>query len=332
MRGVVLGEDGRLAVKEMPRPEHRADEILVRARVCGLCGSDLYKIHNRTVAPGTVLGHEVVGEVVSAPVGYETHFPQGTRVSLCNHIPCGSCSACVRNRISMCPQFQKTRMEPGGFAEYIAASAIHIPQGVLLVPATLADETALLAEPLGCCLRALDRWDLRRGEPIAVIGLGVIGVLMVLLLRWKGMTVVGIDPLPARREFARTKGCHAVYAPRHRGERAGTVSGAILTVSNAPSVRTAIEMVEPGGWIGLFAGPAADISIPVRLQSLYRREIDLIPAYSTGPNHMQRAMQLLSENVLDVEGLFTHRLPIEQIQKAVELAQRKEGLKTVLYF
>lgn len=331
MRAAVFTEDGRLAVRDVPRPVVGPGQMLLRTLCCGLCGSDLYKIRHRTVSPGAVLGHEIVAVVEEGPLGREPFLPVGSRVTVSNHIPCGSCPSCLRGKISMCSQFLSTQVEPGGFAEFILVPQGHLPEGVIPLPDGISDEEALMLEPLGCCIRAFERWRPEANDRILVIGLGLIGILMVMLSRRVGAVPLGVDPLAERRGLASGKGCERVFSPEEM-EGVGPVQGVILTHCSAATMDMALHAVEPGGWIGLFAGPREQESILCDVQSIYRREIDLIPSYSTGPGHMRRALDLVMAHATDMSGLVSDVMPIEEIGRAVEKAEAQQALKVVLRF
>lgn len=331
MKAALVKSGGGLEVLQVPDPVAGPDEMLIRTVCAGLCGSDLYKIRNNTVAPGTVLGHEIVGVVEKPPEGLWDVFPPGTRLTVSNHVPCGTCPRCLRGRISGCTVFRSTNVRPGGFAERIVVPSSHLPEGVIPFSDSLRDSQALLAEPLGCCLRALERWEPRPGGRVMVIGLGPMGLLMSLVLAREGVEVVGVDLLEERREAARRKGCTVACTPWEARDQGG-FHGVVLTACNRAALELALQVVEPGGWIGLFAGPSRGEPLELKLQEFYKEEVDLLPSYSTGPHHMRKAVSLLEAKLLDVEGLISHELPIEEIQRAVELAESKVGLKTVLRF
>jgi len=331
MKAVVFAEDGRLAVRDLPRPVPGQDEMLLRTLLCGICGSDLYKIRHRTVSPGAVLGHEIVAVVEQASPLWGHSIPVGSRVTVSNHIPCGRCPSCLRGKISMCRQFQSTKMEPGGLAEFILVSGLHMPHGVIPLPDGIPDETAILLEPLGCCIRAFERWKPEAGGRILVIGLGLIGILMVMLSRSTGAIPVGVDPLEARRELASRKGCEQVFALEEIG-RIGAVQGVIVTHCDDVTMNMAVGAVESGGWIGLFAGPREQRSIRCDLQSIYRKEIDLIPSYSTGPGQMRKALDLVTRGALDTNGLVSDVMPVEEIDRALEMAETQQAIKVALRF
>lgn len=331
MKAAFLGSDGRLVVGEIPRPRIRKGEVLVRTILCGVCGSDLYKIRNRSVPQGTVLGHELVGVVERCPEELTGLFPPGARVTVCNHVPCGGCEDCLRGRISSCETFRNTSVDPGGFSQFVRIPTTHLPHALIRIPETLDDMQAILAEPLGCCIRAAERWRVGAGHRILIVGLGPMGILMSLVLSSMGARVTGMEPLADRRDVARSKGCDVVRDPDEAGARK-PFDGAVLTVSTEKSVRQALGLVRPGGWLGLFAGPPSGDVIRISLQTIYKEEIDVVPSYSTGPAHMRRALEMMERGLLDVRGVVTQVLPIEEIQKAVDMAESKIGIKTVLRF
>lgn len=331
MKAAFLGNGGRLVVGEIPRPQLGKGEVLIRTLLCGLCGSDLYKIRNGSVPQGTVLGHEVVGVIETCPEELRESFPPGARVTVSNHVPCGCCEDCLRGRISSCKGFRSTSIDPGGFAELVRIPRTHIPHALMRIPDRVDDIHAILAEPLGCCLRAVERWPVGPRGRVLVVGLGPMGILMSLVLSQAGARVTGVEPLAERRDLARSKGCEMVCSPQEV-DILKPFDGVVITVSTEETLRRALGLVRPGGWIGLFAGPSRGDVIQVPLQTIYKEEIDILPSYSTGPNHMRKALEMMEKGVLDLGGIVTQVLPIEDIQRAVEMAESRVGIKTVLRF
>jgi threonine dehydrogenase-like Zn-dependent dehydrogenase len=174
MRAVVLDEDGQPKLLDVPEPNGEGD--VVRVLACGLCGSDVEKIG--VAEPGTVLGHEVAAEL-----------PDGRRVALVHHLPCGECDRCRAGHESTCEQFRAATIEPGGFAERAAA------RGWVELPGDMAPALGTYAEPLACVLRGAER--VPRGE-VLVLGGGFIGRLFAAVLRERGDSVYLRDLDPAR--------------------------------------------------------------------------------------------------------------------------------------
>lgn len=216
MRAVVLDGEGQPVLADVPEPD--GDGLPVRVLACGLCGSDVEKLGHAPA--GTVLGHEVAGELAN-----------GRRVALVHHLPCGECPRCLAGHESTCERFRAATIVPGGFAERARATE------VVELPPGLDAATATYAEPLACVLRAAER--LPRGR-ILVVGCGFVGRLFVGVLRRRGDEVFARDPDPTR-----------LCAP----EPDGPVAGAVLCAPGGAG--EAAEALEPGGTLLVFAPAGA---------------------------------------------------------------------------
>jgi L-iditol 2-dehydrogenase len=272
VRAVVLDADGQPRLASVPAPE-----APLRVLACGLCGSDVEKL-GRAPA-GTVLGHEVVAR-----------RPDGTRVALIHHRPCGECPRCRAGHESTCERFAAPTIVPGGFAEQVAAT-----EGVEL-PDTLDDATGTYVEPLACVLRGADR--LPRGR-VLVVGHGFVGRLFAAVLRRRGDDVFATDVRPERDGPAPD----------------GPVDAAVLCAPAAP-----LDGVVPGGTILVFAGAGL-----VDLDEVYRRELTLVGSRSATPRHMADAAALLPE--LDLPAPTV--LPLERFGEGLELYRGGGALKVV---
>jgi L-iditol 2-dehydrogenase len=252
VRAVVLDGAGQPRLDEVPEPS--GEGVLVRVRVCGLCGSDVEKL-GRAPA-GTVLGHEVAGEL-----------EDGQRVVLVHHEGCGVCARCRAGHESTCERFREPTIVPGGFAEWVLAhSTVDVPDGI-------DDVTASYAEPLACVLRGAERVPAGR---VLVVGCGFVGALFVAALRLRGNEVFATDP---RRER-----CEALGAP----PADGPVDTAVLC---APAgADEAAAALEPGGTLLVFADAGA-----LDLDEVYRKELYVIGSRSATPRHLRRAVALLAE-------------------------------------
>ncbi len=170
MRAVVLDEEGRPQLLDVPEPD---DSVAVLA--CGLCGSDVEKLTPEHA--GLVLGHEVV-----AKAGRK-------RVALIHHLPCGECARCLAGHESTCEQFAAATIRPGGFAERVQTD------GWVDLPAEVDDARATYVEPLACVLRGAER--LPQGR-VLIVGNGFVGRLFGAALTWREDTVFAIDANPER--------------------------------------------------------------------------------------------------------------------------------------
>ena len=253
---------------------------VVRIVACGLCGSDIEKL--RPEFAGAVLGHEVVAET-----------RDGRRVALVHHQACGECERCRAGHESTCDAFSAPTILPGGFAERANV------QAWVYVPDEVDDGRATMAEPLACVLRGAER--VPRGR-VLVVGHGFIGHLFSAVLARRGDDVFAVDPDPRRagREPDRP------------------VDAAVLCARGG--VEAAIDAVEPGGTIVVFADAGAIPAAPI-----YRRELTVTGTRSATPHFMQKAVKLLPE--LDLPEPTV--LPLEEFTDGLELYARREALKVV---
>lgn len=330
MKAAVLTGAGRLVAEEWPAPRVGPGELLLRLRGCGLCGSDIAKIG----APGTrtplVLGHELVGDVVDVGAG-TVDFGPGDRVVAAHHVPCGDCHYCRRGSHSMCRAFKTSNLDPGGFAELVRVPAANVAHATFRVPAHVSDEAASFVEPIACCLRAVRRAAVAPGDTAVVVGLGSIGCLFLQLLERTGAAVIGVDQQTHRVESARTLGLPAMGADDAAAAvlRASEGRGADLVLVTGGAARVlgwAVGSVRDGGTVHYFAGGPGD-ALPLALETLYHRELTITTTYSSSPADLTEAFRLVAEGELRLEGLYTHRRPLDRLDEAVELMRTTRALK-----
>ena len=176
MLAVTVTPGGSPALRELPSPTTPPGGILVRVHACGLCGSDVEKLRPGGAPAGSVLGHEIAGVVVGGSL------PEGMRIALAHHVPCGDCAFCLAGHEPLCAAYLASALEPGGFCELTAASPEHVAQAALPLPDHVSDISGSFVEPLGCVLRGsavgssragtfgehsvADRMGSYRGDPV----------------------------------------------------------------------------------------------------------------------------------------------------------------------
>jgi L-iditol 2-dehydrogenase len=331
VKAAVLREAGRLGPESWPRPVIGAGELLLQLRGCGLCGSDIAKIGAAATKVPVVLGHEVVGAVVEIGAGV-TGFARGDRAVAAHHVPCGECHFCRRGSESMCAAFKTSHLDPGGFAEFVRVPAANVRHATFKVPAHVSDEAASFVEPLACCLRAVRRARVERGDTALVVGLGSIGCLFVQLLRRAGARVVGVDLLADRAVLATRLGAEAAgtpeaMAPLVRALSAGRGADQVVVTGGGTAVLPwAAAALRDGGSLHYFAGGGGD-TLPLPLETLYKRELTVSATYSSSPADLAAAFALVVAGEVRVEVLFSHHLPLDRLDEGVALMRRQVALK-----
>ncbi len=201
---VACGGGEKTALEARPVPEPGPGEMLLGLRVVGFCGTDLFKLKTGSASPGTVLGHELVGDVIALGTGVEK-FGLGDRVVVPHHVPCGTCVFCRRGNETMCAVFKENLMQPGGFADAILIRPRAVELAAKRVPDALTDERAVFMEPAACVLRGIERSGLGTEGTAVVLGSGSMGLLHLLVLKAArpAVSVVMVDLDPERLALAK---------------------------------------------------------------------------------------------------------------------------------
>lgn len=325
-------------LETVPVPEIGVGELLIAVRACGICGTDLKKIHTGSHSAPRIFGHETAG-VVAAVGGGVTRFVVGDRVMVFHHIPCGQCYYCRKKTFAQCPVYKRVGctagFEPagGGFAEYVRVMDWIVERGgVVRIPDGVPFEQAAFVEPVNTCYKGVRLLGLEADETVLVIGQGPIGILLASLARRSGATVLTSDLYPERHKIAASFGLdHPIDAAREdvvaRAREASEGRGAdavIVAVGGNGLIRTAMDAVRPGGKVMLFAqtqhGEAGIDPGAVCLD-----EKDLIGSYSSSAEIQDEAAAIVFNGYrsgYDLTGLVSHRFPLDRAVEAIELASQ----------
>ena len=276
MRAAVYEGASRVVVREVPVPQIRAGEALVRIHTCGVCHTDLKKVAHNLLPPPRIFGHEMAGTIVALGRGVKG-WRVGDRVAVFHHIPCRRCFYCRRQDYAQCPRYKQTGttagFEPagGGFAEYIRVMPrIVSGGGMVRIPRRNSFEEASFIEPVNTCLKGVDRLRLRRGDHVLIFGQGPIGLIFTQLVRARGGVPIGLDFLPSRLRLARRMGAAWAADPRSpafgrhlkKETQQRGADAAIIAVPSEAAVQQALAALRPGGSVLLFAPPAEAIPWP----------------------------------------------------------------------
>lgn len=339
---------GAVRIESRPRPEPGPGEMLLRLRVSGLCGTDLFKLGHATAPEGAVLGHEIVGTVEFLGTGVRG-FAVGDRVAVPHHASCGECDLCRRGSEPLCPAFRENLLSPGGFSEWVLVRERAVRQAAFGLPAHLQDEAAVFLEPAACVLRGLrharlPETALAGPSPgcAAVLGAGSMGLLHLLVLKavHPGLRVAVSDPLEERLDLARRLGADAATLPGQPAREAvagltdGLGADAVFdTVGGAALLEAALAISRPGGTVVLFAhaphGEPGE-SAGFDLNAFFKAERRLLGTYSSSLADQREAYRLLVSRRLDPSPLVTHRLPLSRFEEALSLARERRALKVLL--
>ena len=329
MKAVFVASPNGVIVKDVPAPRPKDDEIVVRMRVCGLCGSDLEKTTTSYGMGSTRLGHEPVGEI--AKLGNNVSgFKEMERVFTHHHVPCYSCYYCSHGAETMCDSYQLNNLEPCGLSEEFLVSSMHIQRGgVLKLPTSVTDEEASLIEPLACCIRALTKCDLKGIDDIVIMGAGPVGIMNALLARDAGVKrVILIDPNEFRLNFGKRMGfevLHPINDEENTRSIKDVLSGrgadlVVVATGNQKAFTQSLKMLRKGGSIVLFGVPARSSFVNIDLSFLYANEISILSSYAATEVETNQALKLLADRRLNFGSLITHQFNLENSESAFRCA------------
>jgi len=324
-------------VSEVPVPEIGAGELLVEMKACGLCGTDIEKIRGEYTAALPILGHEAVGVVASVGEGV-VNIREGDRVFAHHHVPCNECYYCLHGNQTACKKFRSSNIHPGGFSEFFRVPQWNVSKGgILSLPPSLGFEEASLVEPVGCCVRALDRCNVKEGDTVLVVGAGPVGILHSILLHSKGATVIISDVSKPRLQFAKSQVECVIDAGRQdvtrevRERTAGRGADLAIVASGSPkAVLQALKSIRAGGRVCLFGVPAKRSVLDYDLSDVYNSEISLMPSYGATNTETATALSLIAADSEKFRSVITHTFPIEEFAKGVETATSGAGMKVVI--
>jgi L-iditol 2-dehydrogenase len=338
MKAAVYYSQNDIRIEEMPTPEIGEGEVLVEMKACGICGSDLMEWYLKTRAP-LVLGHEPAGIIVKKGSRVEG-FDLGDRVFVHHHVACLKCYYCLHGDYTLCEQFHKTNIKPGGFAEYFKVPAPNLQTDALKIPDSLSFDEATLIEPVGCCLKALKECNIQKGDSVAIIGAGATGIIHTALSKVYGAakTIVS-DLINYRLEIAKKFGADVTVNPKNedlnevvKAETDGRgVDIAIITAPSLEAYKAGLGVCRKGGKLCVFAPTKLTEYLQLSPKELFFSEIQIIPSYSTSHLETRKALELIKSGKLRVKDLITHRFKLVDIAEAFKTAlESKDSLKVIV--
>lgn len=329
MRALRAYGPGEIALEEVLRPEPGPDDVVVRVRACGICGTDLHWYHGAFPAPPVCPGHEIAGDVAAAG-GNVRELREGDAVALEGIAGCGQCAACRSGSYHLCRALGIIGMTlPGGFADYVCIPARHC----FRTPPGLSSAVAALSEPLAVSVHGVRLAAPDMGARVLVLGAGTIGLMAVVAARAAGAgEVVVTARRPQQREAALRLGADRVFADTESAEldafaRDKPIDVVLETVGGtaADTLTTAINTCRPGGTIsvlGLFMG-----MIPVAPALLLAKELTLkgsmVYNRRDGRADFEITQDLLAREQARLESVVTHRVPLDDAGRAFALAADK---------
>jgi L-iditol 2-dehydrogenase len=352
MKAAVYRDIDTVNFEHIPVPPIGPGEVLVKIDTCGVCGTDLKKIHTGSHPAPRVFGHEMAGTIAAVGDGV-VGFAVGERVMAFHHIPCGVCFYCRKQTFAQCETYKKVGTTAGftpaggGFAEYIRVMDWIVgidgkPAGLVKIPDDIPFEQAAFIEPVNTCYKAILALALEPDDTVLVIGQGSIGVILAALAKRTGATVLTSDMYPERHAIAAQYGLDrpldargdVVAAAKAATEGRGA-DVALVAVGADSLIAMAMEAIRPGGRVMLFAstqhGTAGFDPAAVCMD-----EKTLMGSYSASVAIQQAGIDLVfagyRDGTLDLTKLISHRFGLEECGAAIDLASnpKPDSMKIVI--
>jgi L-iditol 2-dehydrogenase len=336
MKALLLSEYKKLSVVDMPTPEIGDDDVLVRVRACGICGSDIHGYDGSTGRriPPLVMGHEAAGVIERVGRGVQG-FASGERVSFDSTVSCGTCHFCRRGQINLCDNRTVLGVScgdyrrHGAFAEYVA-----VPSRILYkLPDSLPFERAALIESVSIAVHAVSRHVPKPDDAVVVVGAGMIGLLIIQVLTDKGAKhIVAVDVDPRKLALAQRLGATRTLNPKESDVQAGVrdVTGgrgadvSFEVVGHGDTVLSAIRSLRKGGTVVLVGNLSPTVELP--LQEVVSREISVLGSCASS-GEIPECIDLLARGVVDVDPIISLKASLDE---GPELFARLYGGDTTL--
>jgi L-iditol 2-dehydrogenase len=332
MQAAVYRGVNDVRLETVPVPAIGPGDLLVRVHSCGVCGTDLKKISTGSHSAPRIFGHETSGIVAAVGEGVRDYSP-GDRVMVFHHIPCGKCFYCQNKTFAQCPTYKKVGctagFEPsgGGFAEYVRVMDWIVQYGTVRIPDGTSFEQASFVEPVNTCMKGVEALHLHRGETVLAIGQGPIGIILSVLARRAGATLITSDLYPERLRIGSSFGldltidasrANVVERVRELTEGRGA-DAVILAVGGNSLIRTAMDAARPGGRILLFAQTQHGEAV-IDPAAICVDEKALVGSYSASVDLQQESIRFVMNREMDLERLVSHRFPLSESTQALDLA------------
>lgn len=338
MRAVVFHGPGDLRYEDLPLPEPKDGEVLVKIEAALTCGTDVktFRRGHPVMIPivPTVFGHELAGTVAGRGRGV-TVVREGDRVVPANSAPCGECPLCRAGRPNLCDDLLFVN---GAYGEYIALPARLVEKNLVPIGQALPPARAAFAEPLACALLGMERGRVEAGQTVVIFGVGPLGCLLALAASQRKARVILVGK-PGWR-LTRVKALGLAECVENSADLGATLLGltegrggdVAIDATGRPDVwGQAVASVGKGGTVVFFGGCAPGTSIRLDTRRAHYEELTLVGAFHHTPEMIRRAVELLASEAIVPDRLITHERELPGVRDALELMARGEALKVLIH-
>lgn len=324
MRSAVFYGKHDLRIEDSKVPELADNEVLIRVKACGVCGTDVHIYEGdkgaAEVTPPTILGHEFAGVIEKTGAGV-TKYKAGDRVCIDPNCYCGACDPCRKGIAHYCEHMigYGTTVN-GGFAEFCAVNE----KQVYLLGDNTSFEQGAMTEPVACCLHGIDMCDIHPGSQVVVIGGGMIGLLMLQLAKLAGAAKIALlEPVEGKRAVGKEMGADVCIDPIHEDVKAALQNAGMTWVDNViecvgkpVTIQQAIDIAGNKATVMMFGLTKPDETIDVKPFEIFKKELTLRASY-INPYTQKRALDLIDSGRMDVSSMVYEVCGLERLQEVL---------------
>ncbi len=337
MKAAVFYGKENINIEQVEKPKLKEDEILIKVHACGICGTDVHIFNGDEGAAqspaGTILGHEFAGEVTE--IGSKvTDIKVGDRVCVDPNKLCNHCYYCKSGLGNFCDNMIGIGTTVnGGFAEYCV-----VPEGqAYTIADSISYEEAAMTEPVSCCLHGIDLCDINCGDTVAVIGGGMIGMIMLQLAKLKGANeLILIEPVEEKRIMAQSLGADLVIDPYQEDvnmvlqkNNINRINTVIECVGNLKTLKMAIDIAGKKSTVMMFGLTKPDEKLSIYPFEMFRKEITLKASF-INPYTQRRALSLIELKKIDVKSMIYGLVSLDELSDILKNPERKNKGKYIV--
>lgn len=341
MKAAVLYGKEDVRIERVDIPALEPGDVLLRTQVALTCGTDAKVFrrgyHAKMIVPPAVFGHEMAGIVEEVGPGTETIAP-GTPVVAANSAPCGECHYCRHDMPNLCDDLLFWN---GAYAEFVRIPARIVKHNLLPITEELSFHEAAMVEPLACVVRGVEESWIGRGQSVAVIGTGPIGLMFVALARMRGAHVVAVGRRRMRLDRALAVGAEGVVEAQpgldlaeslKRKSPDGRGFDVVIEAVGLPDTcESAVRSVRKGGVVNLFGGCPADTRIGIDSQRLHYQELTIKSTFHHTPESIRKAYRIIADGHIDPPDFITGEAPLDRLPSVLQkMSEGGDGLKTAI--
>jgi L-iditol 2-dehydrogenase len=340
MTAAVLYGKEDIKIEQVPFPRVGEGEVVIKVQVALTCGTDLkvYRrgYHARMIVPPALFGHELAGVIEEVGPGVR-HFRKGQRVVSLNSAPCGKCFYCSKHQENLC---ENLLFNNGAYAEYIKIPRRIVETNMLAIPDHVTFQEAAMVEPVACVQRGLQESGTAKGDTVAVIGAGPIGLLFIHMAKLQGCNVIAVVKRDSQVEMSKHLGADDVVQITKirnpidavRGMTDGRGADVVIEAVGRPEAwESAIEMVRRGGTVNLFGGCAGGVKVQLDTNRLHYSEITLKATFHHTPEVVRKAFAFICDKKIRSADFITGEAPLSRLQQVLRHMMNRNGeIKTAI--